>query len=81
MVKREKNGKVTFTYRGSLEEEIGHCKAEQEKRSASGELQKLEWLHDRAKRELDAYMKRDADLSDFIRCAEEELEKRKAETK
>lgn len=74
-IKHKKSGR-SFTYSGDLKAAID--KAEKELSNKLSDTTKrlfLFWTYERAKKELEAWDRRIADLKEFIRLAKNELEK------
>ena len=76
---KHKNGRVSFTYSGDLQECIDKAEKELEAKQGSQEQVFLTWQYERAKKALNTYNRRIADLKDFIPLAKEELERKKQE--
>ena len=76
---KHKNGRVSFTYRGDLQECIDKAEKELETKQGSQERVFLTWQYERAKKALDTYNRRIEDLKSFIPLAKEELERKKQE--
>lgn len=72
---KHKKGNTSFTYRGDLRECIEKAEKELEKKQGGQEGVFLLWQYERAKKALDTYNRRIADLKDFIEAAKRELEK------
>lgn len=76
---KHKNGRTSFTYSGDLKECIDKAEKELKVKQGSQEQLFLVWQHERAKKALDKYNQRIADLKNFIHLAKEELERKKKE--
>lgn len=76
---KHKNGRVSFTYRGDLQECIDKAEKELEAKQGSQERVFLTWQYERAKKALDTCNRRIEDLKSFISLAKEELEREKKE--
>ena len=76
---KHKNGRVSFTYRGDLRECIDKAEKELETKQGSQEQLFLMWQYERAKKALETYNRRVADLKDFIPLAKEELKRKEQE--
>lgn len=71
---KKKNGRIVFTYKNSLTEEIDKCRKELNEKVASDERKFLRWQFNRAKQALDTYENRITALTEFIELAEKKLE-------
>ena len=76
---KHKKGYVSFTYRGDLRECIEKAEKELEEKQSGQEGTFLLWQYERAKKALNTYNRRIADLKDFIEVAKRELEKKEKE--
>ena len=76
---KHKKDRVSYTYRGDLQECIVKAEKELENKQGSQESMFLLWQYQRAKKALDTYNKRIEDLKGFIRTAKAEVEREKQE--
>lgn len=76
---KHKKGRTCFSYRGDLQECIDKAEKELETKQGSQESMFLLWQYERAKKALDTYNKRIADLKEFIPLAKEELKRKEQE--
>lgn len=76
--KKTKSG-ITFVYTGDLKEAIDKARAELEEKQGSRKQEFLTWQFQKAKKELETFNQRIADLTDFITLGEQELRKKSAE--
>lgn len=72
--------KITYQFSGSIEEALEKAKKELAEKEGSTNGLFLKWQYDNAKKALDTYNKRIADLKGFIELAEKEIAKRATET-
>lgn len=77
---KTKNGGVTFRYIGDLQKELDKARAELENKQGSKKQEFLTWQYQKAKKELETFNQRIADLTDFIRLAEEKLKEQNTES-
>lgn len=78
--KHNKNGSVTYSFRGDLGECIRKAQKELEQKVNSDERKLLKWQYEKAKKAHETYERRIDDLKGFVRLALEELEKTKTQT-
>lgn len=71
-IRHNKNIRKMF-YSGDLKEAIQKAETEREKRRKSKEEDHLKWQYQKAKKELEKYMRRSNDLDDFIAIARQRL--------
>lgn len=77
--KRTKD-KITYAYTGSLEETLEKAKKELREKEDTTQWLFLKWQYDNAKKALDTYNRRVADLKGFIELAEKEIAKEDTKT-
>ena len=77
--KHKKDGCVTYSFSGDLEECIKKARKELRQKEDSEERTFLRWQHEKAKKAYETYERRIKDLQGFIRLGTEELEKRRIE--
>ena len=75
--KHKKDGCVTYSFSGDLEECIKKARKELRQKEDSEERTFLRWQHERAKKAHETYERRIKDLQGFIKLGMEELEKRR----
>jgi len=75
--KHKKDGCVTYSISGDLEECIKKARKELRQKEDSEERTFLRWQHEKAKKAYETYERRIKDLQGFIKLGTEELEKRR----
>ena len=75
--KHNKDGLVTYSFSGDLEECIKKARKELRQKEDSEERIFLRWQHEKAKKAHETYERRIKDLQGFIKLGTEELEKRR----
>jgi len=75
--KHKKDGCVTYSFSGDLEECIKKARKELRQKEDSEERTFLRWQHEKAKKAYETYERRIKDLQGFIKLGTEELEKRR----